>query len=369
VTPALTAQNSFYPFEDTKGSVLDPASKGWHQEYEGNGDYGEIWFFVAQTKEGGVLFASLAITNLGLRTYDGSCTVNFYAPDGEKYQMHSEYRRRDISGTEGKMDVTVGPNRVWAEGDSYHLTLNEKNLKLSMTFEGKLPAFQFGNGRVFFYEDRSAEWSVGFHAPRATVRGDLSVDGRNFNLEGYGYHDHSWSTIKLPTFVDKWYTLRLYDQRVSIILHQIYLTDQFGGGMLRLGMVGENGRLQATSDFRYEPLKWREDGKSRFEMPTEFEVFINAGGYTITGKVKEWEFLDSIDVLEVVSWPVRSAIKAFYTSPFFLRYLANCEIDMINKNGERHHISTLGLVETNVYHSTPEERILPNPIDPLSFIE
>jgi hypothetical protein len=307
------------------------------------------------------LFASLSITNLGLRTYDGSAVIHFYATDGKKYQLHREYRRKDISGAKDKLDVTIGPNRVWAAGDTYHVTFSEEHLKLSMTFEGNLPAFQFGNGRVFFYEDRSAEWGIGFHAPRATVRGTLTTQDRSFDLEGYGYHDHSWSTIRTPSFVKKWYTLRLYAQNVSIILHQIYLTDKFGGGLLRLGMMGDNGDLVAIRDFRYEPVKWRKDRKSGFKMPTEFEISINEGGYSLWGRVKEGQFLDSIDILENVSWPVRMAIKALYARPFLLRYLANCEIDMVDKNGDLHHISAPGLVETNVYH-VEVQRVLPIPV-------
>lgn len=354
---ALPAINPFYAFEDKEGSVLEAASRGWHQEYEDNEDYGEIWFFMAQTKEGGVLFASLSITNLGLRTYDGTCSVQFYSPDGETYRLHKEYRRKDISGDGERLDVTIGPNRVWNSGDIYHLDINEKDFRLSMTFESKLPAFEFGNGRVFFYEDRSAVLGIGFHAPKADVRGTLAVEGRSFNLEGYGYHDHSWTTIKIPTFAKEWYTLRLYDQGISIVLHQIYLTDEFGGGLLRFGMIGNNGRLLATRDFHYEPLKWREEEKSAFNMPIEFEVFVNAGVYTLSGRVREEKFLDSIDVLKSVSWPVRAAIKAFYTDPFLLRYLANCEIEVRLDNGEKKSISALGVVEANVYYSRP--KVLP----------
>lgn len=352
--PALPADIPFYAFEHKEGSRIDAASKGWHHEYEDNSDYGEIWFFMAQTKEGGVLFASLSITNLGLRTYDGACSVQFYSPDGKTYHLQKEYRRKDISGDGERLDVTIGPNRVWNSGDIYYVDVNEKDLRLSMTFQSKFPAFEFGNGRVFFYKDRSALMGIGFNAPRADVTGTLAVEGRSFNLEGYGYHDHSWTTIKIPTFVKKWYTLRLYDQGISIVLHQIYLTDEFGGGLLRLGMIGMDGRLFATRDFQYEPLKWQKEQKSAFNMPIEFKLFVNAGSYTLSGRVKEEKFLDSIDVLESVSWPVRAVIKACYADPFFLRYLANCEIKVRFDNGEKKSISALGVVETNVYSVRPK---------------
>ena len=309
---------------------------------------------MAQTKDGGVLFASFSITNLGLRTYDGTCSVQFYSPDGKAYRLHKEYRRKDISGDRKRLDLTIGPNRVWNSGDTYYVEVNEKDLKISMALESRLPPFKFGNGRVFFYGDRSAELGFGLHAPRADVRGTLNVDGRGFNLEGWGSHDHSWSTIKIPTFAKEWDTLRLYDQGLLIVLHQIYLTDEFGAGVLRFGLIENDGRLSATRDFQYMPLRSPEEPKSAFNMPVEFKLSVNAGAYTLSGSVKEEKFLDSIDVLETVSWPVRAAIKACYADPFLLRYLARCEIEVRTDNGQRKRISALGVVETNVYCLRPK---------------
>jgi predicted secreted hydrolase len=165
------------------------------------------------------------------------------------YRLSKEYRRKDISGDREKLDLSIGPNRVRHLGNVYQLDINEKELKLSLTLRGDLPGFQFGNGQVFFYENRSAVWGIGFNAPRAAVSGRLTVAGRSFKLAGYGYHDHSWSTIKVPTFAKQWYTLRLYAQDISIILHQIYLTEKFGGGLLFLGIFGNNG---ATGNARFQ---------------------------------------------------------------------------------------------------------------------
>jgi hypothetical protein len=109
--------------------------------------------------------------------------------------------------------------------------------------------------------------------------------------------------------------------------------------------------LLGTHDFSYEPLQWRKDEKSGRRIPAEFELLLTAGDYVLSGTVKEKTFLDSIDVLQSLSWPVRTAIKAFYTEPFLIRYLADCEIEMKHKNVALRTISASGVVETNVYNS------------------
>jgi hypothetical protein len=342
-------QKPFYAFESGKDPISDPNGKGWHREYEDNDNYAESWFFMVQTKQSGVLFVTLSVTNIGLRTFDGACDVRFYTSNGDRHVTCTQYRRKDISGARDRLDLTIGPNHLVNAGRTCRLKINEKNLQLDMTLKGVLPEFQFGNGRVSVYEDRSAEWNIHFDAPRAVVKGALTADGRTYNLAGKGYYDHTWSTIKFPTLVEKWYALRIYDRRFSIILHQLHLTDAFGGNKICAGIIGDGARLIPVRSFLFRPLRSRKDETSGFQRPIAFEVSIKTGGYWINGTIKEERFLDSIDVLGQLSWPTRTLIKTFYTKPYLIRYLADCDINLTDRDGVQHHISGLGVVGTNFY--------------------
>jgi hypothetical protein len=343
-----THQNPFFAFEKTT-ETFDSRSKGWHREYETNNSYAETWFFMVQTKQGGVLFVTLSISNLGMRTFDGACDVRFYAASGDRYDAYAQYRRKDISGARDHLDLTIGPNRLVSNGRTYHLKINEEKLQLDMTMINVLPEFQFGNGRVLFYRDRSAAWNIRFNAPRAATTGTITVAGKTLRLDGDGYHDHIWSTIKLPTFADKWYSLRLYDKRFSIILHQIHLTDKFGGGKICAGIIGDKDRLIPFRRFSYQPLKWRKDETSGLPIPEALALSIKKDGYTIDGTIEEARFLDSIDVLGRLSWSTRALIKTFYTRPYLVRYQAWCDIQLTDNSGARHPISGLGVVGSNFY--------------------
>ncbi|MGD1969846.1 MAG: hypothetical protein PVJ88_08730 [Desulfobacterales bacterium] len=338
----------YFAFEKTRDG-FDPTSKGWHREYVKNNSYAETWFFIVQTRQGGLLFVTLSVTNLGMRTFDGACDVRFFTASGDRYDTYAQYRRKDISGARNTLDLTIGPNHLTSRNRIYHLTINEKDLQLDMTLKGVLPEYQFGNGRVFFYKDRSAEWNIRFDAPRAIAKGVLTVDGKTLSLDGDGYHDHIWSTIKLPTFAAKWYSLRFYDERFSIILHQIHLTDTFGGGQICAGIIGDKDKLIPVRRFLYQPLKWRKEKTSGLQIPQELLVSIKTDDYTINGTIKEARFLDSIDVLGQLSWPVRTAIKAFYTKPYMIRYQARCDIHLTDRDGFQHNLSGLGVVGTNYY--------------------
>src|SRR5688572_21231084 len=80
---AHAAAEPVYAFEPGAAARLtEGAELGWHKQFEDDGDYGETWFFMVHTDEGGVLFASVSITNLGMRTFDGVYELRYYAADG-----------------------------------------------------------------------------------------------------------------------------------------------------------------------------------------------------------------------------------------------------------------------------------------------
>jgi predicted secreted hydrolase len=195
------------------------------------------------------------------------------------------------------LDLTIGNSHLKGGENAYYLSIDEPLFQMDLTLTKTLPGFQFGNGRIDFYKDRSAEWNLSLDVPRADTSGTLTAEGKMFNLAGNGYHDHTWTNIKLPTFMEKWYSLRFFQGRYSIVLLQIYLTKKFGGGVLCAGLIDDGENLIPTRSFLYKPLKWRKESTSGLAIPTELQLRLKTDDYSITGTIKESRFLDSIDVL------------------------------------------------------------------------
>ena len=246
------------------------------------------------------------------------------------------------------MDLTIGNGRVWGGGSAYHFTVDEPDCKLQLDLSNALPSWKMGDGKVSFYADKSAEWTLGLNAPRAKASGSLTMDGQTWSLAGSAYHDHGWATIKVPTFARKWFTLRIYDPTLTLILHHIYLTDKFGKENVKMGLVGIDGRIAGSSrNFIFQPTAWRTHTSGR-QVPTSINVTVNTSGYAITGTVTESRFLEGVDVLGRLSWPIRTAIKTFYTNVWFFRFMGHYELE-ITKDGQTTHVSGEGLVESNYY--------------------
>lgn len=344
------AAEKFTSFEGKNTVNIPDAFKAWHNKFENNKDYGESWFFMVQTDDGGVLFALATITNLGLRTFDGIVDAQFYTPDGKNYSLHSENKRDSIKASTDKMDVKIGKTRTWGSGSNYHFTTSEKDMQIKLDVTNVLPSYMFGNGTVHFFEDRSSEWSIGINTTRGKSSGQLTVGGKTYSLKGRAYHDHGWATIKMPEAFSKWFALRIYDPKYTLVLHKQFLTKKFGSGRHTFGYFGTNEKLiGSTRNFAFDLTNVRKDKKSGYSMPTAFKVSVKTGGYTVTGTVKESRFLESIDVLGQVSWPVRIVIKAFYSKPYMHRYIAQYELDITDNEGKTEHISGQGVVEANFF--------------------
>ncbi len=334
-------------FEPDGTSGVSPDFQRWHPEYEDNGDYGESWFNVARMEDGSALFVMLSVTNLGLSTFSASVDLQYYAMDGRRWNLHHEYDRDDIVAAPDRMDIAIGPARTWGGGGAYHVTIQESDVQLELHLASELPSYKFGGGKVFFYEDRSAEYTLGISVPRARSSGTVTLDGEAFDLAGHGYHDHGWATIKMPSFIKLWYAVRMFDEEYTLVLHRQFLQPRFDAPENKFGLLGKGDRIVgSTRSFRLDATQHRRE--VGFDLPTELQVLIDTNGYHVEGTVRELRYQESVDVLGRISFPVRVAIKAFYTNPYFLRYMGQCELD-VTKDGVTDHVSHECLVEIDYY--------------------
>lgn len=335
-------------FAEGPGSTVEPHAQSWHPEHEEDGDYGESWFFMVQAADGGLLVATLYVTNLGLRTFDAGYDVSWYGAGGEVVGHHQELRREDLSAARDELDVRAGKSRLWRDGPAYALRIEDEELTLDLRLTPELPAHQFGDGRVVLEPGRV--WSLGVHAPRGHAEGSLRAGGVDASLAGYGYHDHAWSTVKLPSMLSGWRTLRVFAPRYTLVLHDQRLADEYGAGPVRFGILGANGAIAASlRDFTYAPVKTRRDPASRRTYPTELALDASGGGWRVRGTVRETRFLESVDVLGRLSWPVRTAIGALYARPFTLRYLGRYELEVTDPSGNTEKLTGEAPLEANFY--------------------
>ena len=346
---AAHAAKPVFPFGTHVIETVPAAFQAWHPAFEKNNDYAEVWFMMVHADDGAVLFASLMITNLGLKTFDGIIDVQFYAADGSKYYLHKELRRDEVKASTTKMDVTIEEARVWSDEAGYHLRLRYKEMSIDLDIVNKMPSVLFGNGKVSFFQDKSAEWALGINVPYGKASGKLDAGGRLYSLRGNAYHDHGYATIKTPDFVREWRTLRIYKGDIGLALHHQFLTKRFGNGDHRFGVFSVDGKTNMPLyDIELRPTAVRKH-KTGYKIPTAYTFSAKAKGYTITGQLEEARFLDDVDVLGQVSWAARMLIKAFYAAPYMFRSVFDYELDIVGPDNRKTKIKGRSVVESNSF--------------------
>lgn len=349
LTGLAFASRPSFPFETQEIKPLPASRMGWHPQFEKNGDYGESWFSLVQADNGGVLFAMVTITNLGLKTYDGIVDMHYYDPSGKAHYLHKELRREHVTASTKGMDTTVGPARVWGERGTYNLTVNDPEMSITLETKAWLPPVMFGDGAVRFDENKSSEWFLGITVPYGRTSGEVKIGDKSFNLAGFVYSDHGYATIKMPDFVSQWRTLRVYKGKHAIVLHDMLFTKKFGEKRHSFGLFTVDGKtMLPIRELEFTPTAQRKHA-SGYDVPTSYTVSFKAGDYSVSGKVAEGRFLDGLDVLGQVSWPVRVLIKAFYANPFMFRSQMNYELTVTGPEGAAETLTGRTVVESNVF--------------------
>lgn len=100
----------------------------------------------------------------------------------------------------------------------------------NLTFTNLIPGWTRGTGEIMFgtpSKNNLFGWVVA--QPRARVEGTISVDGKEHQVTGIGYHDHNWGSGFLPLYVSHWIWGRLSTERFTMIFADISTTRKCGG--------------------------------------------------------------------------------------------------------------------------------------------
>jgi hypothetical protein len=347
---AAFAVEPVFPFEGEGGVNIPMDFMRYHgPEMENVDEYGESWFFFVQNEDDTLLFLMLSSSNIGPGTFNGSVDLQIYPVGGKMTNVHAEYSRDKVKGSTSAYDITVGPNRAWGAPPTINVSFNESNYKANLTFSNLLPSYRYQDGMVKFGAEKDKVWTLGLNSPRAKVTGTVTAGGKTYNINGNGYHDPGWSTIILPYFVKKWQTLRVFNDDITIVFHSIFLQEEYGSGQIKFGLVGKDGKIVAsTKGYQYTPSNLVKDPNSKYKYPTKFDVKIDAGKTKVTGTVEVVSVIDSVDVLSMLNFVTRTAVKLFVSDTRLIRLMGKYELD-VTIGEETKHISGTGLVEDNHY--------------------
>lgn len=290
--------------------------------------YGETWFFVAYDAQMNSVWGLLSVSNYHpFEKMTSTVDINYY--EGEKsWWGHGEYKKENAKIEQNKLDITIGSNRVYGKYPTFYYKLKEGNVEMDLKFEAKLPSSQTGGDKIYFFK-RKQLWADGVLAPYADVSGTVTVDGKVRTFKGFGYADHGYATIKIPAFSKRWHIMRAFDGYNTVNYIQIETKDKFQPRTIGHLLYGRDGKIYCNSpDYVLTPKQSAVEPKTRLSHPVEYELSYSGPNVQISGKVRVLRIIEAIDVLRILSTPVRLVVKTLYSDAYQLRYIGEVSLEI-----------------------------------------
>jgi len=90
----------------------------------------------------------------------------------------------------------------------YNVSLQIENYGVNLIFKGITKGFK--------YQTKAESWTVAL--PKASVYGEIIVNGKKINVSGIGYHDHNWNYSLLTplTYGKGWYWGKIMSKTLTV---------------------------------------------------------------------------------------------------------------------------------------------------------
>jgi hypothetical protein len=128
-----------------------------------------------------------------------------------------------------------------------------------------LPGWARGDGQYMFgsYEyPHYFGWCVA--QPRAKVSGTLKYDGKEFTVDGEGYHDHNWGDFNFYSYLSRWVWGRITTDELTADLADVVFNRSCWGVHMPIIMLARGDRIVFETfdmEWNYEDYKLDDSGE------------------------------------------------------------------------------------------------------------
>jgi len=339
-----------FPNSQPLNTIANPADLGWHES--DSGSYGEAWFFEAMDdKTQTTILGLLSVSNYH-PTEKMASTVDIfvYTPDGQEHHGHGEYKKENFSAAKTGLQAKIGNNTVTGSPPNYKAIASEGGVSANLSFTSLVPATVLGGDKIYFGEKNQEIWADTVLSGLAKVSGTVTINGQSISISGRGYMDHGYSDIKVPEFSKDWYIMRLWSDPIQFNCFRINLKKGYSQPTIGVFEAMRDGKyIMRAKNFTLTPKSSQTHAKSGIAYETSFDFSAGGSKKNISGTITMKQFLSGLDVLSVLSAPVRLIIKAFYTNPWQFKYLAEYDLVYTEEGQDPVPVKGIGIVEVHKY--------------------
>jgi hypothetical protein len=310
--------------------------------YNGEPKWNENYFHEAQfPKQGITVFTDIIFSKsfFGKNSCKFSCIITF--DNGERYDVIQDYSENEFYIQNKGFGIHFGDNFIELKQDNYIINLENKNVKLNLTYKISNPPHIFGDGIINF--DNKSFLAFSQPVIGAFVNGRLEYKDKVINLSGRGSVEHDYNTINPINNPRKWRSFWLYNDRYSINIDTVILTNKtqidrvvvtkdgnYLGSFLNCGLKTDNYVMDSCNNFKY---------------PTTFSIdHSESDGNQIKANLKFRSFTDKFSAFKSLSPAIYKIVKNAVGDMWVYRFWADGEFTLKFDNGmeEVIHLSGIG---------------------------
>lgn len=283
----------------------------------------EWWYFDAHFEDGST--AVIVFSTRPLLERKGSLKPNlqFTITDaqGTKYARFPVFAPHEFQASRERPEVYLASH--WLRGNlhRYEVHVDLGDLAADLTFEGVVPPWRPGAGKVYFGDfGHYFAWLPAI--PFGQVTGTLRYAGRTHAVRGAGYHDHNWGNVDLNQVWDHWYWGRAHLGDYTLIFVEQEATLAYGRAKLPVFMLAKGDKILIEDGFplRLETRRFvtHADG---CQYPLEVDFHWEKGGELVHLALRQPQMIEATSLLLFFPAWQRRFLRLF-GNPYYFRFQA-----------------------------------------------
>jgi predicted secreted hydrolase len=328
VTPDFLAREGLtetvQPWEDGLRAETGPGSFEW-------------WYFDAHLDNNTtvvMVFATKPILERG-GPLKPTVLLTLNCPNGKRISRAAYFPASQFSAARETCNVAIGPNRAQGDLRTYQLHVEMEadpasdagSISLDLTFTGLVPPWRPGAGKSCFGDlNHYFAWLPAI--PYGRVAGEITCDGKVYQVSGAGYHDHNWGNIGLNEVMDHWYWGRARIGDYALIYVEQIGAQEYGYTRMPVFLLakgdqvltGDGSKLtMKTADFVPHPR-----GRA---WPREVDFYWRDGSDSIHISLRQPQLIEAVSLL--ASFPTwKRALLRLFANPYYFRFNAEMVLSL-----------------------------------------
>lgn len=293
--------------------------------------YNENYFFIAITEEGYYGYVNLLVSNSGIKPATPALSFTIVTPDKKRLVRDVDFAPEDLVMAVDRFELKLKGNYFRETKDGYQLLISDDGLGMELTFKNKVPGFVLGSGKSSF---GSEDWFyINYPGPRPEVTGRFTVDGRQVQVSGWGYIDHSISATNPAGFEDVWHNMKFHSDTHTVLISSFTTPEKFDGDFGFAVVTDEEKVLCTFTDVRVTEEAVAVDAESGKPYPHRIKYELVSENCRVRATMDSGKLTEKFDVLAKLDkklWgrAAKLVINTFIAEPWYFRSVSPVEVEM-----------------------------------------